>query len=181
LTSSTAPKWGGFGLQELQHLRLDIDRDDLAFRQQAGDAERVIPRAGADVGQDRVRREFEQGDGLGRSLFLLAVGTLEPADAWMAHDVGDLASHESLADAVAGRRAAAVNGRRRRRRRRRRDRLRAGPEEQGDRTADEKARRKQGLAFQHNAINARRRAYPQAPQKRPDPKARPARKQKRRI
>jgi len=76
---------GGLPGQEIEHLGLDIDRHDLALREQGREAEGIIPRACADVGDHGVRRQFEERDGLGGRFLFLTCRALKPTDAGMAH------------------------------------------------------------------------------------------------
>ena len=95
-------EFGGFGFEVVEHFLLDVDGDDLAFRNEGGDAEAVVAGASADIGDDGVRGETEHGDGFGGGFFLFALSALQPADAGVAHDVRDFPAHEDFPDAVAG-------------------------------------------------------------------------------
>lgn len=92
----------GFGGEVVEHFLLDVDGDDFALGDEWGDAETVVAGARADIGDDGVRREIEEGDGFGGCFFLFPLGALKPADAGVAHDLGDLAVHEILSDSVTG-------------------------------------------------------------------------------
>lgn len=81
---------------------MDIDGDDLSLRDEWGDAEAVVAGASADVGDDGVRCEIQEGYGFGRSFFLFTVVAFEPADARVAHDLRNLAAHEDFTDAIRG-------------------------------------------------------------------------------
>ncbi len=92
----------GFVPEVAEHFRLDIDGDDLPFRDEGGDAEAVVAGASSDIGDDGVWSEFEEGDCFGWCFFLFSFGTFEPADAGVTHDVGNFATHEDFPDAILG-------------------------------------------------------------------------------
>lgn len=92
--------FGGFGFEVVEHFLLDIDGDDFALGDEWGDAEAVVAGAGTDIGDDGVRCEIEEGDGLGWSFFFFAVTAFEPADSGMSHDLGDFSTHEDFSDAI---------------------------------------------------------------------------------
>ena len=73
-------------LDDLEHARLQVGGDDAAGRSDGlGQADRVVARSRADVGDDVARLQAEGGDRLRRRFFLLALGTIEPRRAFDAH------------------------------------------------------------------------------------------------
>lgn len=94
------PMFFGFVFQEAEHLGFDIDGDDLSLGDAGSDTEAVVAGAGADVRDDCMGREVEECDGFGWGFFFFPIGTLQPPDAGMAHDLGDFTTHENFANAI---------------------------------------------------------------------------------
>ena len=65
-----------------------------------GEAKAEVAAAGADVGDDGSFLDFEDLHELAGAFLILALGPFEPTGGLMAHDLGNLAIHVELADAV---------------------------------------------------------------------------------
>ncbi len=90
----------GFLFEIIEHFLLDIDGDDFAFGDEWSDSEAVVSRACSDIGDNRIGSEIEEGDGFGWAFFYFAVGSFEPADSRMSHDLGYFSAHEDFTDSV---------------------------------------------------------------------------------
>ncbi len=86
--------------EETEHFRLDVDGDDFSLGDQWCDAEGVVAGARADIGDDGVRVEVEEGNGFGGGFLFFAFGAFEPAHAGVSHDLGNFAAHEDFSGPI---------------------------------------------------------------------------------
>ena len=86
--------------EEIEHLGLDVDGDDFALRDFWGDTKTVVAGACTDVRDHGVGFQFDGGDGFCRGFLLFAIAAFQPIEARVAHDLGDFAAVEELADAI---------------------------------------------------------------------------------
>ena len=86
---------------EVEHLLLDVLRDNFALRNEGGDEKREISRACTDVGDHVGWLEVEILDDEGRLFLSLTITALQPGDGVRADRLRDLTSHVNFANAVA--------------------------------------------------------------------------------